>query len=143
MTMLMRAAGVTVLGLAVAACGGGGPGGDEGAIKDVLRDFFQAFENKDEEALASLLSDDCEDAESRATEAIDDFLDRTTGVDVKFDITGVDIRDLTETTAEAIPQGNSSFDGEEFPLVDSDSPEYTRLIKVEGEWKMADCNIRF
>ncbi len=139
MTILVRTAGVATLGFVLAACGGGGPGGDEGAIKDVFRDFFRAFENEDVEALASLLSVDCEDAESRAAEAIDDFRD----VDMEFDITGVDIRGLTETTAEAIPQGTSSVDGKESPLVDAADPEYARLIKVDGEWKFADCSILF
>ena len=143
MTFLLRTAGVTALGLAVVACGGGGPRGDERAIEDVFRDFFRAFENEDSAALASLLSADCEDAESRAADAIDGFRDRSSDVDIEFDITGVDIRDLTETTAEAIPEGTSSVGGEEFPLVDSENPEYASLIKVGGEWKLADCNILF
>ncbi len=143
MSLLARVAGVAILGLVLAACGGGGPGGDEGAIKDVFRDFFQAFANEDAEALAGLLTADCEDADARAAEAIDDFVDRSLDVDIEFDITGVEIRDLTETMARAIPQGTSSVDGEEFPLVDSEDPEYARLIKVDGEWKLADCNILF
>ena len=143
MTMLMRTAGVTVLGLAVVACGGGGLGGDRAAIRDVFRDVFRAFENEDVEALASLLTADCEDAEALAAEAIDDFLDSSLGGVIKFDITGADIRDLTETTAEAIPQGTSSVDGEEFPLVDSADSEYAGLIKTDGEWKLADCHILF
>lgn len=138
-----KLAGIVILGLVLAACGGGGPGGDEGAIKDVFRDFFLAFENEDIEALAGLLSDDCEDPESRAAEAIDDFLDSTLDTDIEFDITGVDIRALTETMAEAIPRGTSSVDGVEFPLVDPDDPEYASLIKINGEWKLTDCNILF
>lgn len=139
MTLLMRTAGVTVLGLAVVSCGGGG--GDEGAIKDVFRDFFRAFEDENVDALAGLLSDDCADADSRAAEAIDDFA--TSALEVEFDITGVIISDLTETTAEAIPQGTRSVEGEKFPLVDSNDPEYASLIKIDGEWKFADCNILF
>ena len=142
MTMLMRTAGVTVLGLAVVACGGGGPGGDEGAIKNIFRDFFRAFEDADASLLASLLIDDCEDADSIAERAIQSSLSRGLA-DVEYDVTGVDIRDLTETTAEAIPQGTSSVEGDEFPLVDSADPEYARLIKIDGEWKLADCNILF
>ena len=69
MTLLMRTAGVTVLGLAVVSCGGGG--GDEGAIKDVFRAFFRAFQDENVDALADLLSDECADADSRAAEAIE------------------------------------------------------------------------
>ena len=143
MSAFASPASIAILGLALAACGGGDPGGDEGAIKDVFRDFFRAFENEDIEAFAGLLSDDCEDANARADEAISDFLDRADGADVDFDITDVDIRDLTETTAEAVPQGTGSFDGEEFPLVSSQHPEYASLIKIDGEWKLTDCNILF
>ncbi len=95
MNVLAKLAGVAMLGLVLAACGSSGPGGDEGAIQDVFSDFFQAFEDEDEEALAGLLSDDCEDADARAAEAIDDFRDSSLDTDIKFDITGVDIRDLT------------------------------------------------
>lgn len=143
MSALAKIAGVALLGLVLAACGGGGPAGDEGAIKDVFRDVFRAFEQEDVEALANLLSDDCEDAVSRAAEAIDDFLDSSLDIIIDFDITGVDIRNLTETTADVIPEGTSSVDGVEFPLVDSADPEYARLIKADGEWKLADCNILF
>ena len=139
MTMLMRTAGVTVLGLAVVVCGGGG---DEGAIENIFRDFFRAFEDADASLLASLPIDDCEDADSIAERAIQSSLSRGLA-DVEYDVTGVDIRDLTETTAEAIPQGTSSVEGDEFPLVDSADPEYARLIKIDGEWKLADCNILF
>jgi hypothetical protein len=143
MTVVARMAGIATLGLVLAACGSSGPGGDEGAIQDVFSDFFQAFEDEDIDALAGLLSDDCDDADARAAEAIDDFLDSTLDVDVEFDITGVDIRDLTETTAEAVPQGTSTVDGVEFSLVDSDDPEYASLAKIDGEWKLTDCNILF
>jgi len=142
MTLLMRIAGVAMLGLVLAVCGGGGPGGDEGAIKEVFRDFFRAFEDGDASLLAGLLSDDCEDADSIAERAIQSSLSRGLE-DVEYDVTGATIRDLTEDSAEAIPEGTSSVDGEEFPLVGSDDPEYARLIKVGGEWKLADCNILF
>ena len=55
MTLLLRAAGVTMLGLAIIACSGGDES-DEAAIKSTFRDFFAAFEDGDEDALAGLLS---------------------------------------------------------------------------------------
>ena len=140
MSVLVRTAGVTVLGFAFVACGGGA-GGDGGAIKDVFRDFFQAFEDEDAEALASLLSEDCENPDVLAAEAIDDFADSTLDVDVEFNITGADIRDLTETTAEALPEGTTTVGGQEFRLDDADDPEYASLTKEDGEWKLADCSI--
>ena len=141
MTLLMRTAGVTVLSLSVVACGGGGPGGDAGAIEDVFRDFFQAFENEDAEALASLLNDSCEDAESRANEAIDALRDRVSGV-IEFEISGVDVRDLTDRTAEAVARGFRRFNGERIAL-GADGEDYASLEKVDGAWKFADCDFLF
>ena len=141
MTLLMRTAGVTVLGLAVVACGGGSSGGDEGAIKDVFRDFFRAFEEGDASLLAGLLSDDCEDAEDIAERAIQSSLSRGLE-DVEYNVTGATIRDLTEDSAEALPEGLIRFEGGEVSLAEDDS-EYVRLIKVDGEWKLTDCNILF
>ncbi len=43
---------------------------------------------------------------------------------------------------EALPVGTSLSDGNEFPLAEEDA-EYTRLEKVDGEWKLVDCNILF
>ena len=75
MTLLLRTAVVVLLGLVLVACGGGG-GGDEGAIRDVFRDFFTAFEDGDEVKLAGLLNDDCLDSLELAENAIQSYLAR-------------------------------------------------------------------
>lgn len=142
MTILLRTAGVTVLGLAVVACGGGGAGDDEDAITDVFRDFYRAFEDENPEALAGLLTEDCEDADGIAERAVQSYLTR--GLQgFEHDVTGTIIRDLTPDSAEALPEGLRRRDGNEFPLVEPDDPEYVRVIKVDDAWKLADCNILF
>ena len=140
MTLLLRAAGVTMLGLVLVACSGGEVS-DETAIKNTFRDFFAAFEDGDEDALASLLSESCEDRQRTALRAIVSFESQLTG-DVEFDVTGVEIRDLTETTAEAMPVGTYRFDDVEGLLPEGDS-EFATLVKEDGGWKLADCNILF
>lgn len=140
MTLLLRTSVVVLLGLVLVACGGGG-GGDEGAIRDVFRTFFEAFADGDEVKLAGLLNDDCVDADEIAENAIQSYLARGLE-DVSYNVTGATVRDLTEDSAEALPQGTSRVDGDEFPLADADS-EYARFVKEDGEWKLADCNILF
>ena len=140
MTLLLRAAGATMLGLAVVACGGGEES-DETAIENTFRDFLDAIVNVDVIALENLLSADCDDARSRASRAIGEFQARLTG-DVDFNVTGVELRDLTATTAEAMPVGTYRFDDDEGSL-GSEGGDFTALVKEDGEWKFADCNILF
>ncbi len=140
MTLLLRAAGVTMLGLAVVACSGGDES-DEAAIKNTFRDFFAAFEDGDADALAGLLSESCEDQQRTALQALETFRLQLTG-DVEFDVTGVDIRDLTATTAEALPVGTYRFDDNEGLLPEEDGA-FATLVKEDDGWKLADCNILF
>ena len=140
MTLLLRAAGVTMLGLAVVACSGDDES-DDAAIESTFRDFFAAFEDSDDGALAGLLSESCEDRQRTALRAIVSFESQLTG-DVEFDVTGVDIRDLTATTAEAMPIGTYRFDDDEGAL-GSDGGEFATLVKEDDGWKLADCNILF
>lgn len=140
MTVLLRTAVIALFGLLLVSCGGGA-GGDEGAIRDVFRDFFAAFEDSDASRLAGLLNEDCVDVDEIAESAVRSYLSR--GLEgVSYDVTGATIRDLTEGSAEAIPEGIVRFEGGESPLADGNS-EYARFVKVDGEWKLADCNILF
>ena len=91
--------------------------------------------------LAGLLNDDCHDSLELAESAIQSYLAR--GLDSNsYSVTGATVRDLTEDSAEAIPEGVVRYEGGESPLADEDS-EYARFVKVDGEWKLADCNILF
>ncbi len=141
MTLLVRTAGAALLGLAVVSCGGGTDGADEEAISDVFRVFFEAFEDADEVKLAGLINEDCEETEQIAETAIQSYLERGLAGN-SYDVTGATVRDLTEDSAEAIPEGIVRFEGGESPLADEDS-EYARFVNVDGEWKLADCNILF
>ena len=113
----------------------------ERATRDVFRDFFAAFEDSDASRLAGLLNEDCVGVDEIAESAVRSYLSR--GLEgASYDVTGATIRDLTEGSAEAIPEGIVRFEGGESPLADGNS-EYARFVKVEGEWKLADCNILF
>ena len=140
MTLLLRAAGVTMFALAIIACTGGEES-DEAAIKNTFGDFFAAFQDGDDDALAGLLSASCADRQRTALLAIASFESRLTG-DVEFDVTGVDIRDLTKTTAEAMPVGTYRFGDDEGSL-SSEGDEFATLVKEDDGWKLADCNILF
>ena len=140
MTLLLRAAGVTLLGLAVVACSGGEER-DEAAIERTFRHFFAAFEDGDEDALAGLLSESCEDRQRIALRAIVSFESQLTG-DVEFDVTGVDIRDLTAASAEAMPIGTYRF-GDSEGLLPQDDGAFATVVKEDDGWKLADCNILF
>ena len=137
----MRTAGAALFGLAVVSCGGGTNGADEEAISDVFRVFFEAFEDADEVKLAGLINEDCEETEQIAETAIQSYLERGLAGN-SYDVTGARVRDLTEDSAEAIPEGIVRFEGGESPLADEDS-EYARFVNVDGEWKLADCNVLF
>ena len=138
--MLLRAAGITMLSFAVVACTGGEVS-DDTAIENTFRDFYAAFEDGDEDALAGLLSESCDDRQRTALRAIVSFQAQLTG-DVEFDVTGVEIRDLTETTAEAMPIGTYRFGDDEGSL-SSEGDEFATLVKEDDGWKLADCNILF
>ncbi len=140
MTLLLRAAGVTMLSLAVVACSDGDVS-DEAAIENTFQDFFAAFEDGDDVALAGLLSESCEDRERTALRAIVSFESQLTG-DVEFDVTGVELRDLTATTVEALPVGTYRFDDNEGLLPEEDG-SFAALVKEDDGWKLADCNILF
>lgn len=140
MSVAMRVSAVAILGVGLLSCGGGKS--DQSAIRGVFQDFFNAFENQDVEKLASLLSDNCDNRGDIATGAIQSYVQSTGGAAIEYDVTGVDFKDLTETTAEARPEGYSLAEGAEFPLGDASSA-YANLEKVDGKWKFADCNILF
>ncbi len=140
MTVLARTAGVAMVCLAFAACGGGGDS-DEAAIRDSFQAFFQAFEKLDVIALEGLLAESCPDRRATASRAIGAFQAQLSG-DVDFNITGVEIQNLTETSVEAMPVGRYRFDDREGPL-GAEGGEFAELVKEEDGWKFADCNILF
>jgi len=135
----LRIAAVSMLALSLAACGGGGANPDEQAINDLVEQFFQAFRDGDGTALASLFGAECGDMTDAATSAIEQF-HVVTEDDVEIDIEKVDIRDLTETSAQYLPQVTLKSRGEEAPLAGPDEP-YTTAVKENGAWKIAECDL--
>ena len=139
MSAALRAGAVLLLALSLAACGGGGGGNpEEDAIRDVVEQFFQAFEEGDSALLASLFGEECGDMTAAASSAIDEF--EGLGDDIELDLDGVSVQNLTETTAEFLPQGTVKSGGEEAPLSDP-GEEYTLVVKENGAWKIAECEL--
>jgi len=134
----LRAGVVTLLALSLAGCGGGGGGGEEGAIKNLMNTFFDAFEKEDATQLAGLFSEDCGDISSLAEGAIEQY--KAVGENIEVHLDRVEISDLTDTTAAALPIGTISIGGQEATLADeTDTP--TALVKEQGTWKIAQCDL--
>lgn len=139
MTLLLRAAGVSLLGLAAVACGGAGTQGDsdEAAIERLMGEWFAAYEDGDAAALTALFVEECADLQPKAVDDMEQ-LHRRVG-EITFDLTGVDIRNLTGDSASVMPEGLGWFDGEQVQL-GSEGGDYTPLVKQNGEWKISSCD---
>ncbi len=137
MGVVLKLGGILLAGLLLAACGGGGGGNgdDEAAIEDLVKDVLTAFQDGDATALAGFFSKDCGDVEEAARAAVEQI--EAVG-EVTFEVTGVDIRNLQEDSAEVLPQGTGSIGDQEEPLSEP-GDEPTKLVKEDGEWKIADC----
>ena len=113
---------------------------DEAAIEEVMREFFDAFQEADSERLAGLFGGLCEDTQENAIAAIAEL--DTLGEEIQFDLRSVDVRILDEEFAEALPEGSVTIDGQTSPLTtNGEEEEYTLFVKEDGEWRIADCNL--
>lgn len=140
MKVLLTVAGVLVIGLAIVACGGGngedsGDTGDKAAIESMVRELLSAFEDGDAGKLADLSSSECGDIEEQIASVFAQV--EAAGLQVKVDLTGISVRNLEEDSAEVAVEGTVTVAGQEQPL--GDEGEYTRVVKENGEWKVADC----
>jgi uncharacterized protein (TIGR02246 family) len=140
-TTALRLLGATCVAVSIAACGGnGGDGGDndaEAEIQAMVEDLLDSFLAGDTEAIAGLFSEDCPDAQADAEAAYADFAELE--VEVEYNVTGVDVRNLTDDSAEVLPEGTVILDGEEGPI-SSDEDEYFHAVKEDGDWKLAECD---
>ncbi len=134
MTLFVRVAGVAVLGVSVAACGSSGASEDEAAIHDLMEAWFNAYEDADASALTALFVDDCAGLLDKATDEMAELHRRVT--DIRFELTRVDVRNLTESSAEVAPEGVGFLAGEEIEL---GSGDYASLVKRNGRWKISEC----
>lgn len=139
MTHLLRASVVSLLGLSLAACDGDGTEGvsDEAAIERLMGEWFAAYEDGDATALTALFVEECADLQPKVVDEMEQ-LHRRVG-QIAFDLTAVDIRNLTVDTASVMPFGSGSFDGEQVQL-GSEGGDYTLLVKQSGKWKISSCN---
>jgi hypothetical protein len=133
----LRVAAVSLLVVSLVACGGGRGNPDEAAIKEMVEQFFQAFEDGDSALLASLFGQECGDMTAAAMSAIATFEGQG---DIEVDLEDVSIQNLTESSAEYLPQGTVRSEGEEAPLSGPDEP-YTAAVKESGVWKIAECEL--
>lgn len=139
MNVAWKATAALLVAVLFASCsGGGGGGGEEGAIKDLMEQFFAAFENGDSAQLAALFSSECGDLSSLTDGAIASFQDAGDNVDVQ--LSGIDVQNLTATSAEVLPEGTIVIDGEEAALSD-EGEAHTALVKENGVWKIAQCDL--
>lgn len=137
MTLLMRTAGIALFGIAAVSCGGGSSeGGDIDAIERLMERWFATYEEGDAEVLTGLFVEDCAPLLDKAAEDMELLRERVG--EIKLELTRVDIRNLTESTAEAAPEGVGFFGGEIIEL-GSEYPEYASLVKENGEWKISTC----
>ena len=128
-----------MLGLTVVACGsgdGGGTASDEAAIEELIREVLSATVDGDAAKLAGLMSEACGDIEKEITTVLEQI--ERSGIEVQYNLTGADVRNLDGGSAEAAPQGSIiTSDGEE-PL--GDESDYVRMVKEGSGWKVADCD---
>jgi hypothetical protein len=134
MKLILWAAGILLLGLVLAACGGGKS--DEEAVEDLARQLTSAIEEQNQAKIAGLFSKDCGDMEEDIRSDFEEL--QAFGIDIEIDVTGVDIRNLDGDSAEVLPRGTMSFGGEKGPL--EEGREYIGVVKEDGEWKIADCD---
>ena len=128
------------VGLWLGLRGGGSRSGsgEQGAIKGMVEQFFGAFDKGDSVQLASLFSTQCGDMADSAASAIQQF--KTAGSAVKVQVTDVDIQSLTENSAEMLPQGTLTIDGQESPISQT-GDQHTKIVKENGQWRIAECNL--
>jgi uncharacterized protein (TIGR02246 family) len=139
MTTAVRLLGATCVAVSIAACGGG-DGGDndtEAEIQAMVEDLLDSFLAGDTEAIAALFSEDCPNAQEDADAAYEDFAELE--AEIEYNVTGVDVRNLTDDSAEVLPEGTVILDGEEGPIT-SAGDEYFHAVKEDGEWKIAECD---
>ena len=136
MRTALRAGAVSLLAVSLVACGGGGGNADEDAIEDMVEQLFQAFDDGDAAALASLFSEQCGDMTAASEAAVQQF----ETFDAEVDLDSVDIQNLTESTAEFLPLGTLRSGDEESELSSPDE-EHTPAVKENGVWKIAECGL--
>jgi hypothetical protein len=118
--------------LALAGCGGGGDD-DPGEVRQTLRDFVKATNERDGETLCGeLLTQEYKEKATgatgdRADDACEQLLDVTTGLELE--LVSIDRTELDgdEATVRAV--------------IDTDgvrAPRLFRLEREDGRWKLAD-----
>ena len=117
---------------------GGGGDGDEEAIEDLMGDLFEGFEQQNAEKLAGVFAAECDDMFDEAIAALQEF--QSLGDEIEFEVAGVDVRNLKENSAEALPQGFVIIDEQRSSLTAEDE-DYTPLVKEDGDWKIAACDL--
>lgn len=109
----------------------------EAELQALAEEYLDGFVAGDTEAVAQLFAEECGDVESDVAAASEEFT--SLEQEVEFNVTGVDVQNLTEESAEFLPEGTVTFDGEEQSITEEDG-EYTKVVKEDGDWKFSDCD---
>jgi hypothetical protein len=135
-TVALRAGAASLVALSLVACGGGGKSADEQAIEDMVGRFFRGFEDGDAATLASLFGQECGDMTAAAESAIGEF----ERFDAKVSLDRVRVRNITDVSAEFLPEGTIESGGEEVAISTPDD-EFSLAVKEGGVWKIAECDL--
>jgi hypothetical protein len=118
--------------LALAACGGGDGGDDAGQVKQTLRDFVQATNARDGDALCGRLL--TKEYKEKSTGAVGDAADRACREQLELTV-GLEL--------DLISIGRTEVDGDDATVravLDTDGVRGPRLFQLEredGRWKLA------
>jgi hypothetical protein len=130
MRFALTTAGIALIGLTLASCAAAR---EKEEIEELAVDFARAFEEGDADELASLFSAECETIEEDLVPIVQFIQDN----EVEVELTGVEVRNLTDNAAELHLKGTRTVNDEEVTL--DEEGKYHPLVKEDGDWKIADC----
>lgn len=135
MTLLLRVAGVSLLGLAVVACRT--EADDEFELQGLWREYSQTMQEGDAERMAGLFSSACDFSEASVADLLADLTPAKPRS--PYDSSRLAIRNLTEDAAEGMIIWNGRLPGGGSGTVSGNS---FSLAKEDGKWKFAECDLR-
>lgn len=105
---------------------------DRQAIETTVREYYDARAAQDGERVASLLSETCDLDPATVDQELQ------AGTAVEFEVTQVEVLNLTESSADVRVTGNLSAPGSGDSVSASGPP--TPVVKEGNEWRIADCD---
>ena len=128
----MAVALVAVVSLAGAACVRHTARDD---VEAAVRGYLSDFSNRDTTALAADYDSSCHVSAATLRQQFRAFGDR----ELSIDVTGVDVRMESATTANALARGTLTVGTRSFPLTGPTGTGQFHLILEGGRWRIANC----